>query len=247
MWRALAYCLRNDRPGAPLAGETRTLMRHANVLGKAQISRLSRIPMPTGFAHRDDWGKRIVFLDVETHTRGKEARIIELGMIIRKVGAQGKLWDYRERVWRRFNPGEPILPYFSERLHGIYDHDVEYEDFFLESGWLDYVAFCLEGADLVVGHHVGTDRSHLQREFERAGRTLPTVDWRCTLKLARERCLFDREFNPCNPARFTLVEVARASGWGLTDGAQLHNALVDAQLCEKVYDDYMAWARACRA
>jgi hypothetical protein len=90
VWRALPYCLRNDRPGAPLAGET-TLMRHANVLGKAQISRLSRIPMPTGFAHRDDWGKRIVFLDVETHTRGKEARIIELGMIIRKVGAQGKI------------------------------------------------------------------------------------------------------------------------------------------------------------
>ena len=186
---------------------------------------------------RHFWGKRYAFVDVETCGNWRRPqRIVQIGLITRTARKRGEPWETRETFDRLINPGVPINRKYGSDIHNIYDSDVRDLDYFRAS--IDEIEAILASSDLVIGHASHSDRRHLENEFARHGRTLPGKLWGCTHKKAKHRAGFDPSFQPEN---FQLATVATASGAKLGKSERLHNALVDAKLCEKIDDSYERW------
>ena len=123
---------------------------------------------------------KLLFTDYETDGR-TEPRIIDAFMYKAVVGPKGKLQEL-ERWGCMFNPGRPISPYCTWKVHHIADHHVAYKDPIDKH--LAFMAAWHDWADYVVAHNYTTEQSLIQREFRRAGLQAPRVEWRCTMHMA---------------------------------------------------------------
>ena len=117
------------------------------------------------------------------------------------------------------------IPEESSRIHGITDQEVAGAPLFadLAEEFLDFV----RGAELI-GHNLEFDRSFLDEELRRAGRTerlTQLCGLVCTLKMARAR--YPTQRNNLDALSFRLGVASDTRGH--------HNALEDAQLTAGVW------------
>lgn len=113
----------------------------------------------------------------------------------------------------------PRSEFHFTHIHGIRWEDVaEEEDF--AAAWPKVARF-LEGAEALVAHNAGFDRTVLQACCEAAGVAMPALPFYCTVELARRRwSLF--------PTR--LPDVCRYLGIPLRH----HDAASDAEACARI-------------
>ncbi len=121
---------------------------------------------------------KVVALDFETANYPRNSAIA-LGI---SVIESGKMTDRKSWLFRP--PGDSIYirPDFIA-IHGIRPVDLKGRPYF-DGVWGD-VAPYLDGADLLIAHNAGFDRSVLYGVAQHYDIELPRYNWQCTVNLAR--------------------------------------------------------------
>jgi DNA polymerase-3 subunit epsilon len=121
---------------------------------------------------------KVVALDFETANYPRNSAIaLGISIVQDNVIAERKAWLFRP-------PGNSIYirPDFIA-IHGIRPADLRDKPHF-PGIWPELEA-CLEGADLLIAHNAGFDRSVLYGATQHYGIDLPRYNWQCTVNIAR--------------------------------------------------------------
>ncbi len=125
---------------------------------------------------------KIVALDFETANYPRNSAIA-LGLSVIEAGAvtARKAWLFRPPANGNYG-GIYIRPDFIA-IHGIRPQDLRGKPDF--RGVWPEISACLAGADLLIAHNAGFDRSVLYGVTGHYGLDLPRFGWQCTVNLSR--------------------------------------------------------------
>lgn len=160
-------------------------------------------------------GLNFMAIDFETAT-GKRSSICEVGICAVR---NGKVSETRSWLVR---PEENLYSYWNIRCHGIHPEDTEDSPSFPEV-WEEIERLYLDEFDTLVAHNAPFDRGCLECSAKHYNLHLPKLNWRCSLKKARET--YDFESN-------TLASLCERLG--IPEGTH-HRAGDDAEMCARLY------------
>ena len=164
---------------------------------------------------KNPYDSEVIGIDVETTGFGDSARLVE-------VAAVGYKFDGLHLSQSKFvslvNPGIPIPPEVTKKVHGITDDMVK--DAPSESEVMEKLAEFLKTATSLIAHNADFDRTQIANAFARSNQPFPFSDkFKCSLQLARRKQL------PITSNK--LVDVATHLGY---TNENAHRAFDDA-LC----------------
>lgn len=163
---------------------------------------------------------RFMSLDTETTGFGKDARILELGLVFYEDGVEVTSWFSRffpkDVDWSNPRVGEAL------EINHLTLNDLKGSPDFSQA--IDSVHHFLARFDVWVAHNMKFDLRMLRQEYNRAGRALPKTKFKvCTMEL-------DKKLSPAN--MYGMDKVASRYGVELVNA---HTALADARACGEVF------------
>lgn len=160
---------------------------------------------------------------VREWTLDQQPYIVQFAAIVGELDEEN---NYRELERHNFlvKPKIPI-PFSSSQVHGIYDKDVENEDYIDEK--MDKIIKVLNGVDVVAGHNVSYDEEIINYELDRLFRTGEYTPSQvvCTMKSSTQYCKLQGRGAAYKPPRLAELHQFLFNEWF----EWAHDAMIDVE------------------
>jgi DNA polymerase III subunit alpha len=161
---------------------------------------------------------------VKDGTLAQQPYIVQFAGILIDIDPRTGAYTELDRIDELVKPRVPI-PFGASSIHGIYDKDVEHEDY-IEAKIDRFLKF-LNTADAVAGHNVEFDETIVTGELARLGRSgdYQPMKTLCTMRLSTDHCQLQGRGFSFKAPKLSELHSHLFGEW--FSGA--HNAMVDVE------------------